>query len=83
MELRQAGNTAFKEGRLPEALRLYYEAAGHNPQDYALFNNISLVAVKMGETHQAMLAAQEAIAIDPAVAKCWGRLGDTYRDMGR
>jgi hypothetical protein len=52
LELRQAGNAAFKEGRLSEALRLYYQAAGHNPQDYALFNNISLVALKNADPHQ-------------------------------
>jgi hypothetical protein len=32
---------------------------------------------------QAMLAAQESIAIDPAVSKSWCRLGDAYRDTGR
>lgn len=45
-------NTAFKEGRLSEALRLYYQAASHNPQDHALFNNISFAALKNGDPHQ-------------------------------
>jgi len=52
LDLRQQGNTAFKEGRLAEALQLYYRAASHNPQDYALFNNLSLVALRMGDPHE-------------------------------
>jgi hypothetical protein len=53
LQLRQSGNTAFKEGRLSEALALYYQAASHNPQDHALFNNISLTALRNGDPHQA------------------------------
>jgi hypothetical protein len=52
LEHRQSGNTAFKEGRLADALGHYYDAVGHNPQDCALFNNISLAALKMGDPHQ-------------------------------
>lgn len=52
LQLRQAGNTAFKEGRLSEALLLYYQAASHNSQDHALFNNISFAALKNGDPHQ-------------------------------
>jgi hypothetical protein len=37
---------------LADALGHYYDAVGHNPQDCALFNNISLAALKMGDPHQ-------------------------------
>lgn len=52
LELRQTGNAAFKEGRLSEALQLYHQAAAHNPQDFALFTNISLAALKNGDPQQ-------------------------------
>ena len=63
LELRQQGNGAFKEGRLEEALELYWEAASHNPQDYALFNNISLVALKQGDAHQVGSTAVQTLRI--------------------
>lgn len=50
--LRQKGNDAFKAGQLQQALDFYWQAVSHNPQDYALFNNISLVALKKGDVKQ-------------------------------
>jgi hypothetical protein len=50
--LRQQGNDAFQAGRLQEALDYYWQAVSHNRQDYALFNNISLVALKKGDVKQ-------------------------------
>lgn len=47
--LRQQGNEAFKAGQHQQALDLYFQAVAHNPEDYALFNNISLAALKMGD----------------------------------
>lgn len=50
--LRARGNAAFKAGQLQEALDLYWEAVLSNPQDYALFNNISLAALRLGDLKQ-------------------------------
>lgn len=46
--LRQQGNEAFKAGQYQQAVDFYWQAVGHNPQDYAVFNNISLAALKLG-----------------------------------
>jgi hypothetical protein len=50
--LRQQGNEAFKAGQHQQALAFYWQAVSHNPEDYALFNNISLAALKMGDVSQ-------------------------------
>jgi hypothetical protein len=50
--LRQQGNDAYKAGELRQALKLYWKAAQHNPQDYALYSNISLVALKLGDAKE-------------------------------
>lgn len=64
MDLRQQGNDAFKAGQLQQALNYYWQAVEHNPQDYALFNNISLVALKMGDPKQVRANCAHA-------AGCW------------
>lgn len=50
--LRAQGNAAFKAGQLQEALDLHWEAVKANPQDHALFNNISLAALRLGDAKQ-------------------------------
>jgi hypothetical protein len=59
--LRQQGNEAFKAGQHQEALDFYWQAVGHNPEDYALFNNISLVALKMGDFSQVWVQGEPVL----------------------
>ncbi len=58
MVLRQQGNEAFKAGQYQQATDFYWQAVGHNPQDYAVFNNISLAALKLGDYSQVSLGVQ-------------------------
>lgn len=51
-ELRRAGNAAYKAGALQEALNLYKAAAWVNPSDHLLYNNISLVQLKLGRVSE-------------------------------
>ena len=53
--LRQQGNEAFKAGQHQQAIDLYWQAVSKNPEDYALFNNISLAALKLGDFGQVMM----------------------------
>ncbi len=55
MVLRQQGNEAFKAGEYQQAIDFYWQAVCQNPQDYAVFNNISLATLKLGDYNQASL----------------------------
>eukprot|EP00878_Enallax_costatus_P035971 GHUV01040237.1.p1 GENE.GHUV01040237.1~~GHUV01040237.1.p1 ORF type:complete len:690 (+),score=95.53 GHUV01040237.1:319-2388(+) len=83
LELRLDGNGAFRGGELQKALDCYWKAIALNPEDSSLYNNISLVYAKMGDSLQALYAAEESLKVDPAVSKSWARLGDAYRMMER
>jgi hypothetical protein len=48
-QLRLMGNVAFKEGRLPGALLQYQAATKEDACNPLLYNNISLVQLKMGK----------------------------------
>jgi tetratricopeptide (TPR) repeat protein len=47
-QLRLAGNKEFKAGRLQEAMQQYSQAVQQLPSDALLYNNISLVQLKLG-----------------------------------
>ena len=51
-KLRVRGNAAFNAGRPQEALDMYYDSLCANPKDYALLNNISLIALQMGKKEE-------------------------------
>jgi hypothetical protein len=51
-QLRLMGNTAFKEGRLPGALLNYQAATKEDHCNPLLYNNISLVQLKMGKVRE-------------------------------
>ena len=53
--LRQQGNEAFKAGQHQQALDFYWQAVSHSPEDYVLFNNISLAALKLGDFGQVIM----------------------------
>jgi tetratricopeptide (TPR) repeat protein len=50
--LRLAGNSEFKAGRLQEAMQQYSQAVQQLPSDALLYNNISLVQVKLGRVDE-------------------------------
>lgn len=52
MGLRESGNAACKAGQLRQALDLYWQAARQNPQDFAVFNNISVTALRLGDARE-------------------------------
>lgn len=52
LEMRLAGNAAFRAGQLQEALDCYWKAIALNPEDSSLFSYISLVYAKMGNSLQ-------------------------------
>jgi Flp pilus assembly protein TadD len=51
-QLRLAGNSKFKAGRLQEAMQQYSQAVQQLPSDALLYNNISLVQVKLGRVDE-------------------------------
>jgi Flp pilus assembly protein TadD len=55
--LRLAGNTEFKAGQLQAALQQYSQAVQQLPSDALLYNNISLVQLKLGRVEQVRLLA--------------------------
>jgi tetratricopeptide (TPR) repeat protein len=59
--LRQQVNEAFKAGQYQQAIDCYWQAVSHNPQDYALYNNISLAALKLGDIEQVGLQMERGL----------------------
>ena len=57
--LRERGNTSFKGGEYEAAVEHYWAAARLNPQEPALFNNLSLAYLKMGDAKRVSTLAQK------------------------
>ncbi|WIA22495.1 hypothetical protein OEZ86_009492 [Tetradesmus obliquus] len=80
---RLLGNAAYKAGQLQEALNFYRAAARAHPGDHLLYNNISLVQLKMGHVTEAYAAALAALGHCPSNAKAWLRLAEACKAAGR
>uniref|UniRef100_A0A383WI69 C2H2-type domain-containing protein n=1 Tax=Tetradesmus obliquus TaxID=3088 RepID=A0A383WI69_TETOB len=82
-QMRLAGNAAYKAGQLQEALQHYTAAAWVHPSDPLLYNNSSLVQLKLGHVTEAYSAVLAALGHCPGNAKAWLRLAEACKAAGR
>lgn len=88
-ELKAQGNTAYKQRKFDEAIPLYQKAWETYPKDIAYLTNLSAVYFEMGDYDKAIETAQKAVdqafelhADFKAVAKAYGRIGNSYSKKG-
>jgi stress-induced-phosphoprotein 1 len=72
---RQEGNTAFKDGKFPEAIALYSEAIKRAPRMAALYSNRAAAYSKLGEFPMALADCDKALELDPGFVKAHTRKG--------
>lgn len=70
---REEGNTAFKAGNWPEAVKHYSEAVKRLPNDPRGYNNRSAAYTKLMALPEALKDADEAIKQDPTFIKAYIR----------
>jgi stress-induced-phosphoprotein 1 len=70
---RQDGNTAFKDGKFPEAVALYSEAIKRAPRSAPLFSNRAAAYSKLGEFPMAIADCEKAIELDGNFSKAYTR----------
>lgn len=79
-EEKEAGNTAFKEARYPDAVQHYTEALKRGPpsvnsEAYKLFSNRAACYTKLGALPEGLKDADECIKLAPDFAKGYSRKG--------
>lgn len=79
-EEKDAGNTAFKEGRYPEAVQHYQEALKRgppsvNPEAHKVYSNLAACYTKLGAYPEGVKAADKCIELAPEFAKGYSRKG--------
>ena len=77
------GVSAFKLGRLPEAVSDMIEAIRGNPDRADFRWNITPMLRGMGRLPEAELHGKEAVRLAPESPEAHNNLGTVYKDMGR
>ena len=72
---KEAGNAAFKAGRLEEAYTCYSSALAAAPSDEALYSNRSATLAKLGRYAEALDDGKRAISLQPQWGKAYSRAG--------
>ncbi|EED17045.1 hypothetical protein TSTA_021060 [Talaromyces stipitatus ATCC 10500] len=64
VQAREKGNALYKRGQLTEAIKAYQEAARRaEPDDYLPWSNLSAAYYEVGNFHESIQCAQQALAI--------------------
>lgn len=69
--------------RLNQAWQMLLQAAALDPNDPALLDSLGFVALKRGETKQALILLTEAVQLDPSNAVINAHLGDAFHQAGQ
>lgn len=64
-KFKEIGNTAVKEGRIPDAIQAYTDSIKRNPKDHTVFTNRALCYTKMMCPVEAVRDCEKALAIKP------------------
>jgi len=80
------GNLYYSQGRLNEALANYQSALMHKPDSwYAAYihNGLGNVQLGLGNTEQAIIEYQTAVALSPVYAEAYANQGNAFAKQGR
>ena len=80
-DIREIGNTFFKEKNYNEAIKSYSDAINLNENDKFSYSNRSVSYLNIGEYKNALNDAMKIIKIDSKWAKGWNRLGNALEKL--
>ena len=75
VEAKAVGNTFFKEGNFPDAVKQYSEAIKRDPSNAVYYANRAAAYTKLTCFNEAKQDCDKALALDPKYVKAWSRLG--------
>lgn len=82
LALMNEGDSAFSEGRLPDAIVAYNDALTREPSNAALYARRARVFVEQGNIENAVADYQRAISLQPNNPEHYRALADMYYNRG-
>jgi len=76
VDAKERGNTAFRDGKFPDAIKEYEEAIKRDPNNPAYHNNLAATFLKIGLFNDAKREVEKALEIDKTYVKAWAKKGD-------
>lgn len=73
VEHKEKGNTLFREGNFPAAIKEFDEAIKRDPTNASYYSNRSFAYIKLMEPVRAKEDAEKALSIDPNFVKAYAR----------
>lgn len=81
--LKAEGNEALKAGDAARAAELYAEASVCDPQNAVYHSNRAAALMQLGRDEEAVRECEAAVALNPAYARSYSRLGAALHKLGR
>jgi len=76
LEAKERGNTAFREGDFPTAIKEYEDATKRDPSNAPYHNNLAAAYMKMGVFNDAKRMVEKSLELDKTYVKAWAKKGD-------
>lgn len=76
LEAKERGNTFFRDGDFPSAIREYEEAVKRDPSNAPYHNNLAAAYLKMGVFNDAKKEVERSLELDKTYVKAWAKKGD-------
>lgn len=76
LEAKERGNTLFRAGDFPNAIKEYEEAVKRDPTNAIYRNNLAGAFAKMMLFNDAKREVEKSIELDPKYVKAWAKKGD-------
>lgn len=76
LEAKERGNSFFRDGKYPDAIKEYEEAIKRDPTNAPFRNNLAAAYQKMGLFNDAKREVEKALDIDKNYVKAWAKKGD-------
>lgn len=76
LEAKERGNTAFREGDFPTAIKEFEEAVKRDPTNAPYNNNLAAAFLKVGLFNDAKRHVERSIELDKNYVKAWAKKGD-------
>lgn len=82
-ELKNLGQTAFRNGRIAEALEHYLHASRKAPKDAETWHMLSVLHGMSGNVSEAEVCCRKTISLQPNTASAYNNLGTILKNKGR